>query len=109
MPTMSAAVQGALAVTEKNGIRRFSNARLQAALDSAIAEMGPDDHVAVVAHHVYHDDGTEIENVTVLSAVVRPPKDSKFKDVSIMVGGFKDWTKGDLGAEAKVVWKPKWW
>ena len=83
------------------GIRKFSNAKLQSAIDDAVASAG-DAHFVVVAHQVYQQDGTAIENVTKVSALVRMA-DGKF---SLAVGAYKDWTKGDLGAEAKVVWKP---
>ena len=80
------------------GIRKFSDARINIAIESALAEMKPDEKVAIVAHHVY----TGGENVTKLSAVYRLGP-----TFTVMAGAFKDWTKGDLGAEAKVVWKPK--
>lgn len=83
------------------GLRKFSNAKLQDAIDDAISSAG-DAHFVVVAHQVYHQDGASIENVTKVSALVRMA-DGKF---SIAVGAYKDWNKGDLGAEAKVVWKP---
>lgn len=86
-------------LVETNGIKRFSDARIQAAIDSALAELGPNEPIAVVAHHIYNSDGT---NRTQLSAAIRLGN-----DWSIMAAGYKDWTKGDLGAEAKVVWKPK--
>jgi hypothetical protein len=84
------------------GVRYFQNASIQRAVDEALAELGPDTPVAVVAHQTYNNDGTVIENKTTLSAAARN-KDGKW---SIMVAGYKDWTRGDLGAEAKVVWKP---
>lgn len=88
------------------GLRRFSNAKLQSAIDDAIASAG-DSHFVVVAHHVYEQNGNEmtngaLTNITKVSALVRM-QDGKF---SLAVGAYKDWTKGDLGAEAKVVWKP---
>lgn len=87
--------------TAPNGLRRFSNAKLQSAIDDAIASAGDSPFVAV-AHHVYEQNGVEVDNVTKVSALVRM-QDGKF---SLAVGAYKDWTKGDLGAEAKVVWKP---
>ena len=81
--------------------RRFTNPYTQAALDSALGEVSADDPVVVVAHQVYNNDGTKIENMTTLSAVVRLKG-----GFSIMMGGYKDWTKGDIGAEGKIVWKP---
>lgn len=85
-----------------DGIVRFSNTRLQAAVDDAAKALGADDHFAAVAHHVYNQDGTEVENVTKVSAIVRT-KDGK---LSLAVAGYKDWSKGSLGGEAAVVWKP---
>ena len=46
------------------GVRRFSDARIQAAVDSALAEAKPEDKVCVVAHHTF----TGTENVTKLYA-----------------------------------------
>lgn len=83
------------------GLRRFSNAKLQSAIDDAIASAG-DAHFVAVAHHVYEQSGEEVENVTKVSALVRLA-DGKF---SLAAGAYKDWNKGDLGAEAKVIWKP---
>ncbi len=84
-----------------DGIAKFSNTKLQSAIDDAIAAMGLDDHFAAVAHHVYNQDGTAVENVTKVSAVVRVKG-----GFSLAVAGYKDWTKNALGAEAKIVWKP---
>ena len=98
----TASIAEALALHETpEGVRRFSNGRLQAAIESAMAELGPDDHVAIVAHQIYDRDGDAIENVTLLSSVVRLKP-----GLSVMVAGYKDWTKGTLGAEGRVVWKP---
>ena len=83
------------------GLRRFSNSKLQSAIDDAIASVGDAQFVAV-AHHLYEQDGTQVENVTKVSALVRM-QDGKF---SLAVAGYKDWTKGSLGAEAKAIWKP---
>lgn len=88
--------------TNVAGLRRFVNPNIQAAVDSALSELGPNDQVAVVAHQVYNADGTVVTNKTMLSAVART-KDQKW---SVMVAGYKDWSHGDLGGEAKVVWKP---
>jgi hypothetical protein len=85
------------------GLRVFSNTKLQSAIDSAIASMSPDDHFVAVAHHVYNQNGDVIENVTKVSAVVRLPK-----GFSVAVAGYKDWAKGDLGGEAKAIWRPHW-
>lgn len=91
-----------LSTYQSGDVRRFSNLKLQAAIDSALAEAHPDDKVVVVAHHVYNADGSVVENITKVSALVRLPA-----GFSLMAGGYKDWSKGDLGAEGKIVWKPK--
>jgi len=78
------------------GIRRFSDARIQAAIDSALAEAKPEDKVCVVAHHTFAGG----ENVTKLSVMVRLPA-----GFSVMAGAFKDWSKGDVGAEGKIVFR----
>lgn len=83
------------------GIRKFTNAKLQSAIDDAIASAG-DSHFVVVAHHEYDQAGTANTNVTKLSALVRT-SDGKF---TLAVAAYKDWTSGDQGGEAKVVWKP---
>ena len=49
-----------LAVT-KGLIRRFENPKTQAALDLGIAEMGPNDHLGVIVHHLYDTTGAVIE------------------------------------------------
>jgi len=87
---------------DPNGVRKFSNAKLQSAIDDAIAASG-DSHFVAVAHQVYNQNGDQIENVTKVSLLVKLDSAGKF---SIAAGGYKDWTKGDLGAEAKVIWKP---
>lgn len=82
------------------GIRVFTNDKIQSAVDAAISSLDPEDRWAFVAHHVYDDNGARIENVTKVSAVV------KLKDGwSIGVGAYKDWAKGDQGAEAKIILK----
>lgn len=85
---------------DSGGVRRFSNLNIQAAIDSALAEAKPEDKVVVVAHHVFNTDGTVVENVTKASILVRLPA-----GFSVMAGGYKDWSKGSLGAEGKIVWK----
>lgn len=89
------------ATYEKNGTRLFTNGALQSAIDLAVKEVG-DSQVAIVAHHEYDQHGNENTNITKLSAVAKT-KDGKF---SVMVGAFKDWSSGDLGAGAKIAWKP---
>ena len=91
-----------LPLTESSGVRFFSNSTIQRAVDEALAELSPSTPVAVVAHQVYNNDGTTVENKTTLSIAARN-KDGKW---SMMVAGYKDWVGGSLGAEAKVVWKP---
>jgi hypothetical protein len=83
------------------GLRKFTNAKLQSAIDDAIASAG-DAHFVAVAHHEFDQSGVANTNVTKISALVRT-SDGKF---TLAVGAYKDWTAGDLGAEAKVVWKP---
>ena len=84
-----------------SGQRVFSNQHLQSAIDRAIANAG-DDHVIVVAHHDYTEDGQVRENVTKLSLLVRV--NDQF---SVSVAAYKDWDK-DIGhgVGAEVVWKP---
>ncbi len=84
-----------------DGLRRFSDTRIQTAIDSALAALEPGKSLAVVAHHVYHNDGTAVENVTKLSLVVRLPA-----GFSVAAAAYKDWTSGELGAEGEVVWSP---
>lgn len=84
-----------------SGVRKFTNSRLQDAIDDAIASAG-DAHFVVVGHHEYNQTGGINENVTKLSALVRT-SDGKY---TLSLGAFKDWNKGDQGVEAKVVWKP---
>lgn len=82
-----------------SGIRVFENAKLQSAIDQAAAALGSDKTYAAVAHHVYRDDGTRIENVTKVSFIVRGPA-----GISVAVGAYKDWSGGDQGAEGKIIW-----
>ena len=85
---------------DSGGLRRFTNLKVQAAIDSALAEARPEDKVVVVAHQVYNNDGTTTENRTMLSAMVRLPA-----GFSVLAGGYRDWNKGDIGFEGKIVWK----
>ena len=78
-------------------LRRFSDDRIQAAIDSALAEAKPEDKMVVVAHHAYNSDGT---NVTKLSVLYRLPA-----GFSVVAGAFKDWSKGDQGVEGKIVFR----
>lgn len=83
------------------GVRKFTNGALQSAIDDAIAAAG-DAPFVVVAHHEYLQSGTIADNTTKLSALVRLG-DGKF---SLAAAVYKDWNSGDLGAEAKAIWKP---
>lgn len=83
---------------DPNGIRKFSNAKLQSAIDDAFKALPADAHAAFVAHHVFNQDGTAVENVTTVSAFVKGPA-----GFTLAVAGYKDWSKGSLGAEAKLV------
>lgn len=78
-------------------LRRFSDDRIQSAIDSALAEMKPEDKIAVVAHQVFNSDGT---NQTKLSVVCRLPA-----GFSVVAGAYRDWTKGDYGGEGKIVFR----
>jgi len=82
---------------DSNGVRRFSNARLQSAIDDAIAAIPADKHAAFIAHHVYRQDGTRVESIAKVSAFVRGPA-----GFTLAVGAYKDWSRGDLGVEAKL-------
>lgn len=88
-------------VTKVGGLRVFSNEKLQNAIDMAVADAG-DAPFVVVAHHEFDQHGAENTNVTKLS-VVGKTADGEW---TVVAGAFKDWTSGDLGAGAKVVWKP---
>lgn len=79
-------------VLETRSIRRFTDARIQAAVEDALSHVSKDKPVAVVAHATL--DGVK------LSAAVRLGD-----DWSIMAAAYKDFG-GDLRAEAKVVWTP---
>jgi hypothetical protein len=83
---------------DANGLRKFSNAKLQGAIDDAFKALPADAHSAIVAHHVYEQNGLEVENVTTVSIFLKGPA-----GFSLAAAGFKDWTKGTIGAEAKLV------
>lgn len=75
-------------------IRRFSDDKIQDAIDEALSHITADKPVAVIAH-------ATLEGVK-LSAAVRLGT-----EWSILAAAYKDWGgEGDLGAEAKVVWTP---
>lgn len=85
-----------------DGTRAFTNNVLQSAIDLALAKAEPRDPFLAVAHHVYNQDGTRIENVTKASFFVRLPA-----GLSLACGGYKDWTKPKAhGVGAEIVWKP---
>jgi len=75
-------------------IRKFTDARIQAAVEDALQFVDADTPVAAVAH-------ATTEGVK-LSLAYRAGK-----DWTIMAAAYKDW-HGDMGAEAKVVWTPDW-
>jgi hypothetical protein len=83
----------------QQGLGTFVNPKTQAAIDLGLAELEPGKTFAAVAHHVYDNDGTRIENVTKVSFVVRLPE-----GFSVQAGAYKDWQHGDHGVEGKIVW-----
>ena len=83
---------------DANGIRKFSNVKLQGAIDDAFKTLPPDKHAAIVAHHIYNQDGSEVENITKVSIFVKGPA-----GFTLAAAGYKDWSKGSVGAEAKLV------
>lgn len=88
-------------LVDSGGVRRFSDTRIQAAIDSALASVKPDSKVAVVVHHIYaHPGGVAGENRTTATLLVRLPQ-----GFSVAAAGYKDWSKGEIGAEAQLVWE----
>jgi hypothetical protein len=83
---------------DPNGIRKFSNGKLQSAIDDALKALPADAHAAIVAHHVYEQSGMEVDNRTTVSIFLKGPA-----GFTLAAAGFKDWVKGDIGAEAKLV------
>jgi hypothetical protein len=79
-------------LVETNGIRRFSDANLQRAIDRTLAALPADRKVAVVAH-------ADTKGAA-LSAVVRLGD-----EWSVMAAAYKPYGK-PLEAEAQVVWSP---
>jgi hypothetical protein len=79
-------------LTETNGIRRFSDVKIQAAIDEALKHVTPEKPVAVVGHVT--DEGWK------LSAAARLGD-----DWSIMAAAYQDWG-GSVSADAAVVWTP---
>jgi len=90
-----------LALNKTGLIRRFENPKTQAALDLGIAELGPDDHMGVIAHHLYDTTGAPL-NETKATIVVKLGN-----QFSIAAAGYKDWNKPGMTVEGKLVWKPK--
>ena len=88
----SSLVRKPLQVTESNGIRRFSNNKVQSAINNALAKLPKDHKLAVVAH-------ADLEGAS-LTTVVK--LDDKW---SVQAGAYKPW-RGKLSAEAEVVWSP---
>jgi hypothetical protein len=83
---------GGLSLTQVAGIRRFDDAKIQAAIDNALAGLRADLKCAVVAHATMTGAS--------LSVVV------KLGDQwSITAGAFKPYS-GTLTAEAEVKWSP---
>lgn len=81
-------------LVEENGIRRFADANIQSAVDSALSELDPWKKVAVVAHAT--NEGWK------LSAAVK--LGDKF---SIMAAAYDDYQfDGTPNFEAKAVWTP---
>lgn len=81
-----------LLVEGVDGVRRFSDANIQAAVEDALSHVTTDKPVAVVGHATL--DGWK------LSAAYRAGD-----DWTIMVAAYQDWGKPVTG-EAKVVWTP---
>lgn len=93
-----------LAIYQRSdGTRAFTNAKLQSAIDLALSKVTGDEPFLAVAHHVYNQDGTQVENVTKASFYVRLAK-----GLSVSCGGYKDWTKPKAhGVGAEIIWRPK--
>lgn len=88
-------------LVDSGGVRRFSDARIQAAIDSALASVKPESKVAVVVHHTYaYPGGVAGENRTTATLLVRLPQ-----GFSVAAAGYKDWTSGEIGGEAQLVWE----
>lgn len=83
-----------LGVVESNGIRRFDDANIQRAVDRAVASIPEGHQFAVVAH-------ADLVGAS-MSVVIRPKEGS---DWSVAVSCYKPY-KGELAAEAKVVYSP---
>lgn len=83
-------------------IRRFSDERIQSAIDEAMSHIDADTPVATVAHLVVDGSGRASAKVSIAT---------RFGDsVTIQAAAFADWGGGsaaDLGAAAKIVWTPK--
>ena len=81
-----------LSLTQDGNIRRFTDARIQHAIDEALSHVGADKPVAVVAHVTL--DGVKLSVAARLGT-----------DWTINAAAFKDWG-GDMGVDARVVWTP---
>lgn len=84
---------------KSGSLYRFNDQRIQETIDNVLSGVEPDDKLVVVAHHVFRNDGT---NVTKLTALYRLPA-----GFSVVAGAYKDWSKGDAGAEGKIVFRGK--
>ena len=80
-----------------NGVRIFTDPRIQTAIDSAVAALGSDAKFAAVAHGIYDSNGHRLMTG---SFVVRLPA-----GFSVAVAGYLDFAQGDKGVEGKVIWK----
>lgn len=103
-PRLGGTLYNPLAQYERpDGTRAFTNNVLQSAIDAALARARDEDNFLAVAHHVYNQDGTQVENITKASFFVRLKG-----GFSLACGGYKDWTKPKAhGAGAEIVWRPK--
>ena len=81
-----------LTLTETDGIRRFTSAAIQSAIDDALSSLPADRRVAVVAHADL--EGTSLSLVCRLGPAW-----------SVSAAAYKPY-HGAMEAEAKVVWSP---
>jgi hypothetical protein len=91
-----------LELRQDGKIRRFTDDRIRAAVDNALAQLSDDDQVATVAHAAWKRDGSKFATLSIAAR----DDDGEW---TVMAGGYADWTHElDVGVEAKVVWKPGW-
>lgn len=90
--TSTSTTPGGLSLTQVAGIRRFDDAKIQAAIDNALAGLPADRKCAVVAHATMTGAS--------LSLVVR--LGDKW---SVAAGAFKPYS-GPMTAEADIRWSP---